>query len=169
MSLSSTFSQLPSYTAWPSYSIPSSYTSSPYMSYISLSMTPSYTESPSYTASPSYSLSHSYFTTSPSYTESPSYSLSHPPFTISPSLSISPSATRSSNLPQVTGNFLSNLSDGILVTIICVIIFIQVYSCVSAMHYYNALNDEKAKRRLVNDPVQVNPYHTSVRDTINRV
>jgi hypothetical protein len=165
MSLSSTFSQLPSYTtgasytAWPSYSSTPSYTVSPsytftQLSYITLSPSPS---ASSYMQSNSLSMS-------PSYT-----ALSQSSFTSSPSLSISPSACRNSNQPQLTGNFLSNVSDPILVTIVCIIIMIQVYSSVSAMHYYTALNDEKAKRRLVNDPVQINPYHSSVRDTFNRV
>jgi hypothetical protein len=170
MSLSSTLSQLPSYTpalsytAWSSYSIPPSYTASPSYTFTQLS---SITLSPSPSAS--LHMQSNSLSMSPSYTALPSYSLPQSSFTTSPSLSISPSACRNSNPPQLTGNFLSNVSDAILVTIICIIIMLQVYSCVSAMHYYTALNDEKIKRRLVNDHVQANPYHSSVRETFNRI
>jgi hypothetical protein len=53
----------------------------------------------------------------------------------------------------------------IIFTIVALFFINTSYS----IHYYNAYTNEKTRRRVINDQVQMNPYHTNVRDTFNRV
>jgi hypothetical protein len=127
---------------------------------------------PSQMPSSSYSFSQS-STESPSFSQMPSPSFSQMP---SPSLSRAPSPSVSatqvcslSSIPTPPLSVLGSISDNTFYSAIVAIVFIFLLNLSYSIHYYNAYTNEKLRRRLVNDQVQNNPYHTNVRDTFNRV
>ena len=129
------------------------------------SITPSSSASSTGTQSASYSLASSQsLTLLPS--PSPSPSLNY----LSPSLSPSSSqACKLSSRPVSDPTVLGSISDNTFYSVVVAIIFIFLLNLSYSIHYYNAYTNEKIRRRLVNDQVQNNPYHTNVRDTFIRV
>ena len=142
------------------YSI--SQTSTPSLSY-SEYLSPSFTPYPSQTLSPS-------FTSYPSQTLSPSftsYSSQSPLLTIT----AYPSPTQTckiSSLPEISSNILSNVSDNSFYAVITTIVILFLLNILVSIHYYTEYSNEKIRRNVFN-PVHQNPYHTSMRDTFNRV
>ena len=137
--------------------------------------TPSVSHSPSETSTQSQSVSYTLtlipspsisFTNDLTQTLSPSFSLlPSPRFSISPS----PSSTQICILTSAPTTAFGSISDNTLFVIIFTIIVLFFINTSYSIHYYNAYNNEKTRRRLINDQVQMNPYHATVRDTLNRV
>jgi hypothetical protein len=137
---------------------------------------PSFTQSSTSTFSqnPSFSLSSS-INQSPSFSPSPSFSL-NPSVSQCPSLPQCPSITSPtfSLTPRFIQNsiqdtrIISTLTDNAFYGIVIAIIVIFIINLSYSIHYYNAYKNEKI-RKLVQVQVQANPYHSSVRDTFNRV
>jgi hypothetical protein len=137
--------------------------------------TPSVSHSPSATSSQSQSVS---FTLT--LIPSPSISFSHdltqtpsPSFSLLPSPSFtrlpSPSSTQKCILTSTPTTTLGSISDNTFYVIIFTIVALFFINTSYSIHYYNAYTNEKTRRRLIVDQVQTNPYHTTVRDTFNRV
>lgn len=76
--------------------------------------------------------------------------------------------SRVSPLPSCSSTILTNVSDNAFYAIVSAVIILFLLNIVTSIHYYTEYTNEKTRRRLV-DPVQLNPYHTSARDTFNRV
>ena len=135
--------------------------------------TPSVSHSPSVTSTQSQSVSFTLtLIPSPSITftndltPSPSFSLlPSPSFSLLPS----PSSTQKCILASAPSTALGSISDNTFYVIIFTIVALFFINTSYSIHYYNAYTNEKTRRRLINDQVQMNPYHTSVRDTFNRV
>jgi hypothetical protein len=159
--MSSTATQTPLYSS--TYMITSSISQLPTASSTYI-WSPTQTPSASSTQSPSVSYTLTQLPSaslSPSLTRAPS-----PSFTLSPSLSQS---CRLSSKPTPDPTVLGSISDNTFYSVIVAIIFIFLLNLSYSIHYYNAYTNEKLRRRLINDTVQHNPYHTNVRDTFNRV
>ena len=137
--------------------------------------TPSVSHSPSATSTQSQSVSFTLtLIPSPSIsfsdyltqTSSPSFSLlPSSRFSISPS----PSSTQICILTSTPTTTLGSISDNTFYIIIFTIVGLFFINISYSIHYYNAYTNEKTRRQLINDQVQMNPYHTTVRDTFNRV
>ena len=137
--------------------------------------TPSASHSPSATSTQSQSVSYTLtlipspsisFTNDLTQTPSPSFSLlPSPSFSILPS----PSSTQNCILTSAPTTALGSISDNTLFVIIFTIVVLFFINTSYSIHYYNAYTNEKTRRRLINDQVQMNPYHATVRDTLNRV
>jgi hypothetical protein len=135
----------------------------------SSSITPSPSSSSTGTQTASVSLaSSSILTLSPS----PSVSYLSPSSSLGPSLVISPSPT-STKLCKLTSTtnttVLGSISDNTFYSVTIALVFIFIVNAAFSLHYYNAYTNEKIRRRIINNQVQYNPYHTGVRDTFIRV
>lgn len=129
--------------------------------------TPSVSYSPSATSSQSPSVSFT-LTLIPSQSISFSHDLTQTPsssFSVLPS----PSSTQKCILISAPTTTLGSISDNTFYVIIFTIVALFFINTSYSIHYYNAYTNEKTRRRVINDQVQMNPYHTNVRDTFNRV
>jgi len=141
------------------------YTSTHILTSASQLATATFTQASSPSASATASADFSY---SPSFSQSISPSLTQsfsPSFTRLPS----PSSSQVCILTSAPTTALGSISDNTFYVIIFTIAALFFINTSYSIHYYNAYTNEKSRRRLTNDQVQNNPYHTNVRDTFNRV
>lgn len=152
------------------------------------SATPSSSSSVSQTSTQSLSYSqhptHSYTTSTPlsSFTsslsllftssESPSPSLMHM-HSLAPTVSPYPSTTpsqicRLAPLPIINTTILSSISDNTFYAVVSALAILFLLNLSCSIHYYTEYTNEKSKRRLF-DQVHQNPYHSTVRNTVNQV
>lgn len=139
------------------------YTSTHILSGASQLATATFTQSSS--PSPSFS-----YSASPSFSYSPSISQSFSQ-RLSPSFTLSPSSTSSQvcRLTSAPTTALGSISDNTFYIIIFTIVGLFFINISYSIHYYNAYTNEKTRSQLISDRIQMNPYHTTVRDTFNRV